>query len=165
MKIYSIKPMWIGDDNVFKNMRPMEPEKWGSETLEKQRRVEPLDMVWAIDSTDKPIGDFIMFPGAGLATTKSQISHFKRFAPLCLVNDLRLDGVDSPYALLQITNHKLGDKELPHIFMMFKQYKVMLVTQIFKDEWNRLGLTGADFQEVTEIPDTNFIAVTDSFAI
>jgi hypothetical protein len=156
VKIYTMKPIWDGDDNVFKNMRPMEPAKWGGETLERQKRGEPLSMVWACDASSKPVSDFIMFPGAGLASKICLLNQFKRFAPSNQINSILLNGNVSPYGLLQITNHQLGDKELPHIFMMFKHYKAMLVTTLFKDEWQRLELTGADFSEVAEMPDTDF---------
>lgn len=156
MKIYTMKPIWHGHDNVFKDMRPMEPEKWGGETLEKQKRGEPLSMVWASDASAKGISDFIMFPGAGLASTIVLLNQLKKFTPFNQINSILLDGNASPYGLLQITNHQLGDKGLPHIFMMFRQHKAMLVTELVKDEWQRLKLTGADFYEVAEMTDDDF---------
>lgn len=154
-----MKPVWDGDDNVFKNIRPKEPEKWGGETLEKQKRGEPLDMVWASDSEGKQVSDFIVFPGAGLASQMSLLKKLKKFAPTNQINSLLINGDASPYGLLQITNHQPGDKELPHIFMLFKQYKAMLVTKLFKDEWERLGLVGAVFTEVAQMDDEQFIPV------
>ncbi len=159
MKLHSMKPVWSGDDTVYRNLRPLEPENWGSATLEKQRRGEPLEMVWAGDSDGKPIGDFIVFPGAGLATNTNLLARLKRFAPSNVVNPIKVNGVDSPFSLLNVSNHQPGDKQIPHIFMMFKQYKAMLVTQLFKEEWQRLGLTGAEFSELAELPDADFITV------
>ncbi len=162
VKIYAMKALWVGDENVFKNLRPKVPEKWGNETLEKQKRGESLDMKWAIDATDKSIADFIMFPGAGLASTKEIVNHFKmRFAPGNMVNSITLDGEESPYALLQPKNYTADAAGLEHIFMMFPLYKNLLITQPVKDEWERRDLTGAVFQEVAEIDDERFIPVVE----
>jgi hypothetical protein len=162
VKLYSMKAAWIGDDNVFKYLRPKEPEKWGGETLERQKRGEPLNMVWASDSEGKNVSDFIMFPGAGLASQLNLLLQLKKYAPRSQINSILIDSDPSPYGLLQVANYDRSDMQLPHIFMMFKQHKAMLVTELLKNEWDRRGLTGAAFVEVAEMDDDRFIKIASN---
>ena len=157
MKIYSMKAIWDGEDNVFKDLRPMEPSKWGNETLEKQKRGEPLEMKWADDSSGKPRSDFVMFPSFGLCARSDIVEYFRaRFAPTSVINKVFVSGEDCDLAFLKPKNYDSGDSNLEHIFMMFWSFKSLLVTQVVKDEWERQGLTGAVFEYVTEMDDSRF---------
>lgn len=159
MKIYSIDSNWIGDDTEFKNMSPAEGTKWGVQTFEALRRGEPVKMKWAADAGGKMVADFIMFPKSGLASSDAVIAKLRRFAPANPVSKIVIDGDDSGYAFLSPKNHSQEDMLIEHIFMMFEKYKSLLVSQEFKDEWERQGLTGAVFEYVTEMDDSRFIQV------
>jgi hypothetical protein len=157
VRIFTMSPIWNGDETVFREMRPLEPSKWAGETLQEQMRGDPLKMIWAVDSARKPEGDLIVFPSAGVAAKQSLIHTIKRFAPNNAVNKIVIDGDDRKYGLLGVNNYASPENNMPHIFMMFAQYKKNLVTESFKSEWEKHRFTGAVFTQVTEIPNTRFI--------
>lgn len=73
------------------------------------------------------------------------------------INPIIIDGKDDVFALLRHNNHGLNDSKIEHVFMMFSKHKKLLVTQLFKDEWESRGLTGAKFTKVDEMDDCRFI--------
>ena len=159
MKIYSMKVLLINDNNPYKNLVASNPIKYANITLDEITRGVTLEMKWAVDSASKPIGDFIRVPGLKFACTHKTIEKLKKFAPDNTISQITIDGNAANFSVLQPKNHAIDDNKLEHIFMMFSQYKSLLVTQLVKDEWERLGLTGAVFKEVAEMEDERFIAV------
>lgn len=157
MKIYTMRGLFINDDNVFKNMAAEKPREYANLSLEAIEQGAYFEMKWAADATDKPLGDFIMIPGFGLASSIQTIDKFRKFAPRNIVTKIQIDKENSKFAVLQPKNRREDECELEHIFMMFPTHKFMLVSQAFKDEWENLGLTGADFREVAQIEDSRFI--------
>ena len=159
MKIYSMKGLLVNDDNPYRNMVSQEPRVYAKLRLTDLYEGFVLKMKWAVDAADKPIGHFIMIPGSKLTSDIKTIQFFKKFAPNNTILKILIDGDDFTYAALQPVFHAIDDNKLEHIFMMFSHYKSLLVTQLVKDEWERLGLTGAVFKEVAEMDDERFIAV------
>ena len=160
MRIYSMQGLFINDENPYAMLTALEPTIWSKqETYDSIKKGTTLDMKVLPGDENKPIGDFIMMGMSALVSRMEVIQLLNKFAPKNTINAIAINGVDGNFQFIAPENHKPSDSGIAHIFMMFSHYKSLLVTQLVKDEWERLGLTGAVFNEVAEMDDERFIAV------
>lgn len=162
VNIYIIKSPIKGDEILFKELYYFDNKyALSNEGIISKKNGDSIQCKWGIDSSDKPLGDKVMFPAYGLAVTSSLIQTLRKFAPHNTINKLVIDGKDSDFVLLQPKNYDVNATQLEHIFMMFSKHKGLLVTQYFKDEWERLNLTGAEFVKVDVMDDDWFIKLPE----
>lgn len=160
INIYFIDSLVVNDEILFKAMHYLDSKLSQSiNGIQSKKDGKPIESKWGESSLDKPLGDWITYSCYGLASKVEIIASLRKFAPNNIINPLVIDGRSDVFALLQPKNHGLNDTGLEHLFIMFSKYKGLLVTQLFKDEWERRGLTGAEFTLVTEMDDDRFIAV------
>lgn len=158
MKIYSIDSPLSGDNILFKEVFYLDSKASNSnDGIEKGKSGQVIKIKWGVDLFDKPVGDYISFPIYGLASKVETINSFKKFAPLNIINPLEIDGRSDVFSYLRPVNYQINDSNIEHVFLMFSKYKKLLITQLFKDEWESRGLTGAEFVFVTEMDDSRFI--------
>jgi len=113
-------------------------------------------MKWGVDSDSKSIGDFILFPMFGLASTTANIKYLNRFSTDSKLVPLNVAGETGCHSFLSPVYYSTEAGNLDHMFLMFRMYKKMLVTEKFKNAWEGLELTGAVFTEVAEFDDDRF---------
>lgn len=153
-----MRAVYSGGDNVYRALFAVDPRAWVNKQVGYTGHWE---MKWGEGDQVKPIGDFMSFGSYGILSSKSVVERFLKFAPGNIVNRILVGSEE--YALLKPRNHPVDGSNLEHIFIMFRGgdygYKSLLVTQLVKDEWEGLGLTGAVFEQVAEMDDTRFIPV------
>ena len=107
-----------------------------------------------------PEGSLLVAPMAGFCGKREV---FESMSGLMIPNRgvVTLSGLGSDYVLVSPKNYQETESisGLPHLFMLFPDHLSCLVTEAFKQKWERHGYTGATFKPVTELDDDLFLPV------
>jgi hypothetical protein len=161
VNIYTIDAAYAAGNTVYKDVVPEGYRNWYHESRAQILHGEPLRTAWVVDSTSKIAADWIPMPSFGVPAKADLADELKRYAPDGAIIPFTINGEVEKFALLKPKNYAEDEKNLDHIFMMFTAYKHVLVTEQFKSAWQKRGLTGAEFEFVTDFSSDRFTPVSE----
>lgn len=159
MNIYSMTHKTINDEPEFMTACFANSAfAQSSQGMQARREGAPLDCEWIIGPRPQQIASFSLFTSYGLFSPNDVIQKIKNFAPNNIVNPVLFKGVSSDFSFMQPANFIKPAAIMPHVFLLFDQFKTLLVTQAFVNAWNENNFTGADFQFTTQIDTVFFLS-------
>lgn len=156
MKFYTLRTEYVDGFNVYRSVLDDLCEGVLHTHAEKIARGEPLRMRWFDALGRKPEGDWIGMQDLVIAGSAGMIEPLAKFAPSAQVTPFTIRDDERRFALLRPKNFSADATCIDHAFLMFKTHKSVLVTEQFKEEWERQRRTGAVFALAGELQDSRF---------
>ncbi len=161
MKVFRIRPLsTAAGDFVFADIVQNQSKNWYEEAQSLLAAKAPFVMKWGDGSNKKKIADLIpsTAPGELFSCRATDVIkvliHDAVFFEVVVQNGEGITGI-SP------KNYTDENRQIDHLFDMYPRHSYPLVTEVFKQAWERHGFTGATFELVDEMADERFVAVVE----
>lgn len=160
MKIYRIRSVFDQKGNyVFKQVT----HKDGCyEDLRKQFDVgAQLDMEWNWGCKSKKLGDLIPSSSPGMLFTQRAFNKLSALIPTAKRYQVKLDDRAEQFVFegVVVNNYAPDSINMDHVFVMYPQRNYEIVSETFKNVWEKNGFTGMMFEYLDEVDDASFAVV------